>query len=74
MNVVNMVKLLHVTVIFTGMKEVTLERNSMDITNAVQPLHTKAVIFRGMKEVILDRNTMDVVSVVETYHVTVTFK
>ena len=38
MNILNVVKPLHVTLVFKGMKEFILERNLINVINVVKPL------------------------------------
>ena len=39
LNILNMLKPLHVTVILKGMKDFILERNPMKVFNMMKPLH-----------------------------------
>ncbi|KAK7809801.1 hypothetical protein U0070_008451, partial [Myodes glareolus] len=73
MNVVNVVKPLHVKVIFKHMKEVILERNPMSVIIVGKPLPIK-VIFKHMKEVILERDPMNVITVVKPLLIKVILK
>ncbi|KAK7822299.1 hypothetical protein U0070_014398 [Myodes glareolus] len=54
-------------------KEYILERNHMNVTSVVKPLHNK-VIFKYIKEYTLVRSPMNVTSVVKPLHVRVIFK
>lgn len=58
MNVVNVVKPLHVTEISEYIKENILERNLMNVTILVKPFHNTAVS-RYIKENILERNPVN---------------
>ena len=69
-SVMNVVKLSRVPIIFTGIQEVILERNPMNVIIVVQPLQGM-VICKGIKERILERNFMNVIDVVKSLHVTV---
>ncbi|KAK7796542.1 hypothetical protein U0070_010862, partial [Myodes glareolus] len=62
MNVISVVKLLHVPVIFKDITECILERNPMNVVSVVKPFHI-TVVFNSIKEHILERNPMDVISV-----------
>ncbi|KAK7805623.1 LOW QUALITY PROTEIN: hypothetical protein U0070_021959 [Myodes glareolus] len=78
MNVISVVKTLHithlqVTVVYKGMKEPILEINLMNVISVVKPLRG-TVIFSGMKKHILERNIMYVISVVNTLFIIVIFK
>lgn len=67
MNLISVVKPLHITIIFSIMKEFILKRNPMNIVNVENPFHI-TVVFRF----ILQRNT-NVVNVVKPLHVIVVF-
>jgi hypothetical protein len=54
MNVINVVKLLHVPFIFKGMKKVIQKTNVINVISVVKSLKVK-VIFRNMKEGIMER-------------------
>ena len=45
-------------------KEFILERNPMNVVNAVKPLQI-SVVFDNMKKIILEKNPMSVVSAVK---------
>uniref|UniRef100_UPI0014867A62 zinc finger protein 713-like n=1 Tax=Arvicanthis niloticus TaxID=61156 RepID=UPI0014867A62 len=57
----------------TGMKEVILERNLMNVINVVKPFHI-AVNSNIIKGYILERNPMNVINVVKPFHITVVSK
>ncbi|KAM7316258.1 hypothetical protein ACRRTK_024938 [Alexandromys fortis] len=54
MNVITVVKPLHVMGIFKCIKEYILERNPMNVISVVRPLHIK-IVFTFIKEYILER-------------------
>jgi hypothetical protein len=58
MSVINVVKHLHITVIFKGMKEFKQERNLMNVTSVVKPFHN-TVISKYIKDCILERIPMN---------------
>lgn len=54
MNAVNVVKPLHITIFYTGMKEVILDRKPVNVINEVKPWHV-LVLFKSMKRFILTK-------------------
>ena len=70
MNVTNVVKPLHVTVIYKVMQVPIQVRNPINVTIVVKVLHVR-LIFKDIKEYILVRSPMNVTSVVKFLHVSV---
>ncbi|XP_035309418.1 zinc finger protein 844-like [Cricetulus griseus] len=66
LNIHNVLKPLHITVLFKGIKEHTLERNCINVTNVLKPLLV-TVNFKCIKGNILERNRTDVISVVKPF-------
>ena len=66
-------KLLHVPIIFAGMKEVVMERKPLEILTVVKPLHI-TVILQGMKEFIMERTSMKAFSMVKPFYITAVSK
>lgn len=73
LNILYVVKLLHITVILKGMKEFILERKPMKTFNMVKPLHT-IIVSKCIKELILERNSMNVINLVNLLPFTVVSK
>uniref|UniRef100_A0A8C8UAV5 KRAB domain-containing protein n=1 Tax=Peromyscus maniculatus bairdii TaxID=230844 RepID=A0A8C8UAV5_PERMB len=64
--ILNVLKPLHILVLFNCMKKHTL-KSPMNAISVVKPLHA-SVIFKCIKEHILERNPMNVISVVRPLH------
>lgn len=62
-----------VPIIFTGIKEVLLERSPLNILSVVKPLHITDIL-KGVKEFIPERNPMKVFKKVNPLHITVVSK
>nr|XP_042121104.1 putative zinc finger protein 826 [Peromyscus maniculatus bairdii] len=70
LNILNVVKPLHITITIKSMKEFLLERNPM---NVIKPLYI-TVISEYIKEYILERTPTNVINVVKSLHITVILK
>ncbi|XP_038173595.2 putative zinc finger protein 826 [Arvicola amphibius] len=73
LNILSVIKPLHVTVIFKGMNKFILQRSHMMLFNMMKPLQVP-VVSKYLEEHILERNPMDVINVVKAFHRTVVFK
>ena len=62
----NVLKLLHMKVIFKGIEKHILARNTMSVINGVKPIVNK-VLLKCIKDQILARNTMFVISVLKCF-------
>ncbi|XP_051014177.1 zinc finger protein 844-like, partial [Acomys russatus] len=78
MNVMNVVKPLHYTVILKYIKEYILERNPANVINVIETFHNKPlcaiVASKYIKEHMLERNPMNVSNVVKPLQITVISK
>ncbi|XP_042134906.2 uncharacterized protein LOC102906602 isoform X2 [Peromyscus maniculatus bairdii] len=72
-NIFNVQKLFHNTVIFKCMKEHFLGRNPTNVIIVIKTLHMP-LVSNCMKEHILERNPTNVISVIKTFHDTVISK
>uniref|UniRef100_UPI0020224F42 zinc finger protein 844-like n=1 Tax=Myodes glareolus TaxID=447135 RepID=UPI0020224F42 len=66
LNILNVLKPLHVIVIFKGIKKFKLERNPMNVINVVKTFHMSEVS-KFTKEELLERKPMNVINVIKLF-------
>ena len=67
----SVVKLSHVPIFFSGMKEVRMQRNPPTMLNVVKPLlYMLTGTLRGMKGFIQKRNPMELFNMLKPLHIT----